>query len=514
VSLNAPVYDSSELCLKEHLKFFVFTTILIERKSNFYWGNFCLYFLHFASRKVDSGLSRNLIIFAEMWVTSARSRKLCPVRWDSTVMDIDASTRAPRGPVASRDTALACLAQLGVQNGFDPTVAAARRGDILDGDTLPIARLVELAGEFKFQAEHSRVDWQGLLVIGFADPILALLKNTNVVILTGDGRDAAEEVAVWDPLHRDTEFLFVTRQEFERAWSGDVLKVRLQPSGTTSASPDIPEIIPEPLPDTGKHPLSQGGKQVPQVRRFCAAAVGIAATMGVGVGLFLFTNPAAENFMSTSTSVSGTPGRVTEATPPMADAALGRSAESANVMSTSAPPMPNLPESNTAATVAPPSDAPLPAEVTRLAALSPRPTSAGETRALERSPAAPMSVELTSSGVAASVPDATGSNSAPVIPPTDATLSAGEIAVLLTRGDKSLSSGDVASARLYYGRAVTAGDGQAALRLGETFDPVFLEHAHLRSARGDLAAALSWYRRARDMGAAEAEILLNSLEAK
>jgi TPR repeat protein len=89
-----------------------------------------------------------------------------------------------------------------------------------------------------------------------------------------------------------------------------------------------------------------------------------------------------------------------------------------------------------------------------------------------------------------------------------------EISVLLARGDKSLSSGDVASARLYYGRAANAGDGQAALRLGETFDPVFLEHAHLRSARGDLAAALSWYRRARDMGAAEAEILLNSLEAK
>jgi hypothetical protein len=50
--------------------------------------------------------------------------------------------------------------------------------------------------------------------------------------------------------------------------------------------------------------------------------------------------------------------------------------------------------------------------------------------------------------------------------------------------------------------------------LGETFDPVFLEQAHLRGARGDLTAALSWYRRARDMGIGEAEVLLNSLEAK
>ena len=100
------------------------------------------------------------------------------------------------------------------------------------------------------------------------------------------------------------------------------------------------------------------------------------------------------------------------------------------------------------------------------------------------------------------------------MPAGDAALSAADILLLLTRGDKSFSSGDLASARLYYGRAANAGDGQAALRLGETFDPVFLGQAHLRGARGDLTAALSWYRRARDMGVGEAEVLLNSLEAK
>jgi TPR repeat protein len=34
------------------------------------------------------------------------------------------------------------------------------------------------------------------------------------------------------------------------------------------------------------------------------------------------------------------------------------------------------------------------------------------------------------------------------------------------------------------------------------------------NARGDLSTALSWYRRARDLGVAEAEILLKSLETK
>jgi len=431
-------------------------------------------------------------------------------------MDIDASTRAPWEPVASRDTALACLARLGVQNGLDPTIVAAGRGEVFDDDTLPITRLIEFASEFKFQAEHSRVDWQGLLTLGFADPILALLKNTNVVILTGDRRDAGEEVAVWDPLHRDSELLFVPRPEFERAWSGDVLRVRLQPSGTASTSPDIREIIREQLSDTGKQPPSPRGKQASPVGRFCTAAVGIAATVAVGVGLFLYTGPAAENVRSTSASVSEASERVTEATRQKADPALGLSADRGvgSATSTAVPPTTNLPESDIAAAATPPGE-PLPAEGNRLAGFSPQSTSVVELRALERSLAEPMSVAPTTSSAVATVePDTSGSTSAPVIPPPDTTLSAAEISVLLARGDKSLSSGDVASARLYYGRAASAGDGQAALRLGETFDPVFLEHAHLRSARGDLAAALSWYRRARDMGAAEAEVLLNSLEAK
>ena len=48
----------------------------------------------------------------------------------------------------------------------------------------------------------------------------------------------------------------------------------------------------------------------------------------------------------------------------------------------------------------------------------------------------------------------------------------------------------------------------------ETFDPVFLDLARLRGVRGDLSAALFWYRRSRDLGVAEAGLLLKSLGAK
>jgi hypothetical protein len=100
-------------------------------------------------------------------------------------------------------------------------------------------------------------------------------------------------------------------------------------------------------------------------------------------------------------------------------------------------------------------------------------------------------------------------------PPTAGSgLSTEDREALLARGDTLLSVGDVASARLFYERAVDAGDGFAAIRLGETFDPRFLDRISLRSVRGDSAAAALWYRRARDLGATEAEVLLKALEAK
>ena len=87
-----------------------------------------------------------------------------------------------------------------------------------------------------------------------------------------------------------------------------------------------------------------------------------------------------------------------------------------------------------------------------------------------------------------------------------------EIAALVTRGDALLSTGDVASARLFYERAADAGDGGAALRLGATFDPGFLSQTGIRGALSDPAQASSWYRRALDLGNSGAQKALRDLE--
>jgi hypothetical protein len=92
--------------------------------------------------------------------------------------------------------------------------------------------------------------------------------------------------------------------------------------------------------------------------------------------------------------------------------------------------------------------------------------------------------------------------------------SAEEIAALLGRGDAALKTGDVTSARLFYEYAADAGNGQAALRMGATFDPAFLGSAVLGGVRGDPGEARRWYRRARDLGETEAAQRLRSLEAK
>jgi TPR repeat protein len=74
-----------------------------------------------------------------------------------------------------------------------------------------------------------------------------------------------------------------------------------------------------------------------------------------------------------------------------------------------------------------------------------------------------------------------------------------EIADLLARGDSFVVIGDIASARVFYERAASAGDGRAALRMATTFDPAFLRRAGLPRSFGDPTQARSWYRRAFDL---------------
>jgi hypothetical protein len=113
----------------------------------------------------------------------------------------------------------------------------------------------------------------------------------------------------------------------------------------------------------------------------------------------------------------------------------------------------------------------------------------------------------------AAVP-APNSRAATALAPPASGLSDPQNTELLDHGDSLLRNGDVASARLFYERAADAGDGRAALRLGATFDPAFLSRLGLGTLQANPAEARSWYSRAHDLGAVDANRRLNSLEAK
>src|SRR5260370_13543257 len=73
------------------------------------------------------------------------------------------------------------------------------------------------------------------------------------------------------------------------------------------------------------------------------------------------------------------------------------------------------------------------------------------------------------------VPPPAGVPAAPARNPTTKAspsgLSGAEVEALLARGDALVAKGAIASPTLFYERPPEAGDGPAALRLGEPYDP-------------------------------------------
>jgi hypothetical protein len=101
---------------------------------------------------------------------------------------------------------------------------------------------------------------------------------------------------------------------------------------------------------------------------------------------------------------------------------------------------------------------------------------------------------------------------APAPPPSNvASPDRDEVAALLTRARSYLSAGDVAAARLVLRRAAERDDAQAALALGGTYDPVVLRRLGIINFHSDSAQARDWYRKAAELGSADASLRLEQL---
>jgi uncharacterized membrane protein len=81
-------------------------------------------------------------------------------------------------------TALACFFQRGVQNGAHAEIGGVRRRNLLYGNTLPISRLIDVAGEFGPRAERAQFDWKALRSTPFSHPPLLRRADLLPVLLT------------------------------------------------------------------------------------------------------------------------------------------------------------------------------------------------------------------------------------------------------------------------------------------------------------------------------------------
>jgi TPR repeat protein len=99
-------------------------------------------------------------------------------------------------------------------------------------------------------------------------------------------------------------------------------------------------------------------------------------------------------------------------------------------------------------------------------------------------------------------------------PPAVYQLGPEEIATLIKRGEDFLKYGDVASARLSLRRAASAGNAQAALGLGATFDPAFLSERGILGFAPDVAQARAWYEKAAELGSIDAVRRLERLSRR
>ena len=103
--------------------------------------------------------------------------------------------------------------------------------------------------------------------------------------------------------------------------------------------------------------------------------------------------------------------------------------------------------------------------------------------------------------IAAEPPSAT----APTPVPAAAALDEGTQARHLAKARELLDIGQVGAARLLLQRAADAGSADAALMLGDTYDPLRLFQMQTQGIVGDIDKATFWYERADELGSADAK---------
>lgn len=126
-------------------------------------------------------------------------------------------------------TALECLAKVAAHHGIDLPAERLRHAYAVDGAPTPPDLLLRMAKEAGLRAQAVQLDWDALLQMGEAYPVLLRLSNGNCVVVfrAVETTDGTAAVVVFDPLaERQGEPLIIAREAFCAQWRGDAILIK------------------------------------------------------------------------------------------------------------------------------------------------------------------------------------------------------------------------------------------------------------------------------------------------
>jgi ATP-binding cassette subfamily B protein len=137
----------------------------------------------------------------------------------------DPTGKDPRG----KHTSLQCLALVARHHGIDVSADRLIHDYSLEHDEPSLRRVLRIGKDTGLKIRHTRMTWKQLQKLEQAFPAMIRLQNGNYVIAVGlrkgeleDGT-SVEQVAVFDPLADQQGFIFLTQEEFERSWKGEII---------------------------------------------------------------------------------------------------------------------------------------------------------------------------------------------------------------------------------------------------------------------------------------------------
>src|SRR5690606_16236362 len=126
-------------------------------------------------------------------------------------------------------TSLQCLAAVARNCGVDLSTDRLQHDYAIGAETPSPRLLLRIAKDAGLRAKRARISWDALQKLRDAYPLIAELDNGNYVIIagaTGSDHEGEQLVRVFDPLAERPEPLMLTREQFQRQWTGEVMFVK------------------------------------------------------------------------------------------------------------------------------------------------------------------------------------------------------------------------------------------------------------------------------------------------